>query len=106
MWCSAQRSASQYRRAKDAFNTDDNVIKVGKDQFEEQLRIGIDVLVNLGFAFLIEDADIHFSNMQVNTAVVLVLVGCRISWLGLLRVMVVGIRSNSLLHLHLREGHN
>jgi hypothetical protein len=59
--------------AKNAFNTDDNVIKVGKDQFEEQLRIGIDVLMNLGFAFLIEDTDIHFSGVQVNTAVVLVL---------------------------------
>ena len=92
--------------AKDAFNTDDNVIEVGKDQFEKQFRIGFDILVNFYFSFLIDNADIHFSGVQIDAAVVTCVVGCRISWLGLLRVMVVGIMGNSFLHLHLREGHN
>jgi hypothetical protein len=29
--------------------------------------------VNMGFTFLIEDADIHFSGVQIDTAIVLVL---------------------------------
>jgi hypothetical protein len=59
--------------AKDAFDTDNDIIDVGKHQFEEQFRIGFYVLVDLGFAFLVDDTDIHFSSVQIDTAIVLVL---------------------------------
>jgi len=59
--------------AKDAFNTDNDVIDIWKDQFKEQLCIGFDIFVNMGFALFVEDADIHFSGVQIDTAIVLVL---------------------------------
>jgi hypothetical protein len=59
--------------AKDAFNADGNVIEVGKDQLEKQFRIGFDVLVDFYFSFVIDNADIHFSSVQVDAAVVIVL---------------------------------
>lgn len=49
--------------AKDAFNADGNVIEVGKDQLEKRFRIGFDLLMNLNFAPLADDTDVHFSGM-------------------------------------------
>jgi hypothetical protein len=59
--------------AKYAFNADDDVIKVRKDQLEKQLWVGFDVLVNKDFAVAIDSADIHFTSVQVDTAIVVVL---------------------------------
>jgi len=59
--------------AEYAFDTDNDVIDVWKNQFEEQLRIGFDVLVDFGFAFFVNNAYIHFAGVQIDTAVVLVL---------------------------------
>jgi hypothetical protein len=59
--------------AEDAFDTDDDVFDEGKHQFEKAFRIGFDIQVNDHFAFTIQDADIHFSGMQIDTAVILVL---------------------------------
>jgi hypothetical protein len=59
--------------AKDTFHTDNDVIEVWKDHLEKWFRIGFDVLMHFGFTSLIENADIHFSRMKVDTAVVLVL---------------------------------
>jgi len=58
---------------KDALNTDNDVIDIWKNHFKEQLRIRFDIFMNMGFAFLIEDADVHFSGVQIDTAIVLVL---------------------------------
>jgi len=58
---------------ENAFDTDNDIIDVGEHQLEEQFRISFDVLVELGFAFLIYDADVHFAGMQIDTAIVFVL---------------------------------
>lgn len=59
--------------AKDALNTDNDVIDIWGNQFKEHLRIGFDIFVNFGFALFVEDADVHFSGVQIDTTVVLVL---------------------------------
>ena len=59
--------------AKDAFDADDHVIQIRKDQFKELFRIGFDVLVHFGFTGIVQDADVHISGMKIDTAVVLVL---------------------------------
>ena len=59
--------------AKDAFDPDNDVIEKRKDQLEEQLRIGFNVLVNFSFSFLVDNAYIHLACMQIDTAIVLVL---------------------------------
>jgi hypothetical protein len=59
--------------AKDAFNTDNDVIDIWKNHFKEQLRIGFDVFVNMSFTLFVEDANIHFSGVQIDTAIVFVL---------------------------------
>jgi len=54
---------SQLLPTKDAFHNDDKVIEVGKDQLEKRFRIGFDLLMNLNFAPLADDTDVHFSGM-------------------------------------------
>jgi len=58
---------------KDALNADNDVIDIWKNHFKEQLRIGFDVFVNMSFTLFVEDANIHFSGVQIDTAIVLVL---------------------------------
>ena len=56
--------------------------------------IGFDVSVHSGFSFLVENADIHFSGVQIDTAIVCVLFGVKshqlASFLLLSRVNVRG----------------
>lgn len=59
--------------AKDAFNTDNDVFNEREDYFEESFRIGFDILVNNDFPIFCQDTDIHFSGMQIDAAVILVL---------------------------------
>lgn len=59
--------------AEYAFNNDGNIIEVGKVQLEKKFRIGFDVLVDSDFSFVIYNAYIHFSSVQVDSAVVIVL---------------------------------
>jgi hypothetical protein len=59
--------------AKNAFNADNDVVQIWKDQFKEQLRIGFDVLMHLDFVVSVDDAYVHFTDMQIDTTVVLVL---------------------------------
>ena len=69
-------SSTQIRKpvpAKNAFDSDSNVIDIGENYLEKQFRIGFDILVNMDFTFLIEDTDLHFPGMKIDTAIVLVL---------------------------------
>jgi hypothetical protein len=59
--------------AKDALDTDDDVVQEGGDQLKKQLGLGMDILMQPGFALLVDDADVHFSSVQIDTAVELVL---------------------------------
>jgi hypothetical protein len=59
--------------AKDALDTDDDVFQEGEDQLKEHLGIGGDVFMESGFAFLVDDADVHFACVQIDAAVKLVL---------------------------------
>jgi hypothetical protein len=61
--------------AKDAFHADHQVIQVGKDQLKEKLRVGFDILVHFDLPALADDADIHFSGVQIDPAVMFVLLG-------------------------------
>jgi hypothetical protein len=58
---------------EDAFDPDDNVFQVRKYQLKKQFRIGFNVFVDFGFATLVDDTDVHFSCMQVDTAVIFML---------------------------------
>jgi hypothetical protein len=59
--------------AKDAFDADGDIVQIRKDQFKELLRISFDVLMHFRFSGLIQNADIHFSSVQIDTAIVRVL---------------------------------
>jgi hypothetical protein len=60
--------------AKDAFNTDDDIVNVGEYELEKQFRIRVDVLMNFHFPLLVQDTDVHFPGMQIDAAVIPVLV--------------------------------
>jgi hypothetical protein len=55
------------------FHTDDEVLEIGENQVVKCLGVRFDVLVNLGFSLVIDDAYIHFPCMQIDAAIVLVL---------------------------------
>jgi hypothetical protein len=59
--------------AEYAFNADNDVIDIWKYQFKEQHRIRFDILMHFSFSSMIDDADVHFSGMKVDTAIVFVL---------------------------------
>ena len=58
-----------------AFNADDQIILVGRDQRHESPRVGFDVLVDQNAAALIQDADIEATGVQINTSVMFVRLG-------------------------------
>ena len=59
--------------AEDAFDTNNDVLDEGKDQFKKSFRVGFNVHLNHNFAFVVQDADIHFPGVQIDTAIVFVL---------------------------------
>lgn len=62
---------------EDALDGDDEVLTVGGDHLEESLRPGLYVAVDEDFAGLVQDADVHGSGVQVDAAVVAVLLGVK-----------------------------
>jgi len=40
---------------------------------EKQIRVGVDIFMDHRFSFLIENTDVHFSGMQIDAAVILML---------------------------------
>ena len=48
-------------------------MSIWEDQIEESLGIGFVVLVHYNFSLWVENADIHVSNVKIDTAIVLVL---------------------------------
>jgi hypothetical protein len=59
--------------AKDTLDTDDDVFQEGEDQLKKYLALGGDIFMQPGFAFLVDDADIHFPGVQIDAAVELML---------------------------------
>jgi hypothetical protein len=59
--------------AENAFYPDDNVFQEREYQLKKQFRTGFNVFVDFSFPFMVDDADIHFSCMQIDTAVIFVL---------------------------------
>jgi len=59
--------------AEYAFNTYDDIVDVGKYELEKQFRVCVDVFVNFHFSLLVQDTDVHFPGMQIDAAVILVL---------------------------------
>jgi hypothetical protein len=55
------------------FDPDDDVVKIRKNQIEELFCICLDVFMDFGFPLLVDDADVHFPGMQIDAAIVLVL---------------------------------
>ena len=60
---------------EDALHGDHEVVAVGGDRPQEALRIAGEVAVEEHLALLVEDADVHGSRVQVDSAVVLVCFG-------------------------------
>jgi hypothetical protein len=60
--------------AKDTLDIDDDVCEEREDQLKKHLgRPRWDVFKQPGFAFLVENADVHFPCVQIDAAVELVL---------------------------------
>jgi len=58
--------------AEHALHTDHDVFQIGKDDVEQDLRAGLQVVVIKDLPFPVNDTDVHGSGMQIDTAVVLV----------------------------------
>jgi hypothetical protein len=65
--------------AKDILNTDDNVFYIGKYKFKKDLWIRFDILMNQKLAILYDNADVHFSIMQIDSTVRFALLVIKIS---------------------------
>ena len=62
---------------EDALNGNDNVLTIGSNGLQKDIRVCLDVTVQEDLSLLIEDAEIHCSCMQIDTAVKLVLMGVK-----------------------------
>ena len=62
----ASRRSRLQGGAKDTFNADNNVLYEGENQFKEQFGVGFDVFMDLDLPFMADNADIHFSGMQID----------------------------------------
>jgi len=58
-----------------AFDGNDDIFPVGLDGPEKVIRCGSAVTVEHGFALLIQDAKVHGSGVQIDSAIKFVLVG-------------------------------
>src|SRR4029450_13195591 len=58
-----------------AFDRDDQTLTVGSNSREEWFRSGFHITVQQGLTIVAQDADVHGTRMQVDTAVKLVWVG-------------------------------
>src|SRR5215831_20811032 len=76
IFCLAHRSASQYQ-VKMHFHANRHVFSVGGYRFKEQLRGTRHVSVQHDLALRIQDTDVHRSGMQIDSAVVSVLLGIK-----------------------------
>jgi len=64
---------SQLVPGEDTLDSDDNVGHVRQNEFQQQLSIDGNILMQDDFTGLIEYAHVHCFSMQINAAVVLVL---------------------------------
>jgi hypothetical protein len=64
---------SQPVPAKHAFDTNSDVVQIRENQVKKHPGIGFDVFMHFDFTLAVEDAYIHITGMQVDPAVVLML---------------------------------
>jgi hypothetical protein len=62
---------------EDAFYRNDNILTIRSDGFEKGITVGFHVAMFPDFSLFIEDADIHFSCVQIDPAVILVLISVK-----------------------------
>jgi len=55
------------------FNANDDVLHIGRDALEKRFGFRVNILMNHRFSFLIQNTDVHFSGVQIDAAVILVL---------------------------------
>jgi hypothetical protein len=60
---------------KHALDTHDDVFNIGKYDLKENLGIGLDIFVQNDFTMIIKNTNIHLSCMQIDSAVVSMLLG-------------------------------
>ena len=60
-----------------AFHGDDNVLSERLDELEEDFAIGFDISVQEDFPGFIQDAEVHFFCMKVDSAIKFVLFGVK-----------------------------
>jgi len=60
-----------------AFDSDHDVLAEGSNGMEKSFRVGVDVMMNPDIAPGIKDADKHVFGMQVDSTIILVLLGVK-----------------------------
>ena len=65
---------------EDALDGDDEVVAIGRDYLEERFGVRRQVLVDEHLAVAVEDADVHGLGVQIDAAVVAVLVRVESHW--------------------------
>jgi hypothetical protein len=63
---------------EDAFHGHHDVFSITFDGFKENLSVGSDVALEDDASFLVEDAEVHGLGMEIDSAVVLVLLGVEV----------------------------
>ena len=66
---------SQLVPGEETFDTDDDILAIGRDGFEERFWRGWHVTVNQNLPRLVQDAEIHGAGVQVDATIKLVLLG-------------------------------
>jgi hypothetical protein len=56
-----------------AFDADHDIFKEWENGIEQRFGIGFKVLMHSGFALLVDDANVHFSCMQIDATIKFVL---------------------------------
>jgi len=70
-------SGGQIIPGEDAFHGNDNILTKWSDDFKKGITLGFQVAMFPDFSLFIEDADIHFTCVQIDAAVILVLIGVK-----------------------------
>ena len=66
---------SQLVPGKHALGANHQVLSMRGDGFEKDFRVGPNIAMKQDLSFLVEDAQVHFVGVQIDSAVMLVLFG-------------------------------
>ena len=90
--------------AKYTLDTDDDIVQIGENQLKEHFRVGFDIRVHDYFSLVIEDAHLHCARMQIDPAIVFVLLFVEFHRFSLLSLWKRFVRGNNTLPLRAKGG--